>query len=320
MAQLTKLVVGVPIPSDLVDRIQTTYPGVRVNIATGVTFLPELRTAEAGSNWELSAEELATLPDLRWFQCIAAGVDHFPLSEMSERGILLSNNSGVHASNIAEHILAMMLAFARRIPFLLKMQQKHVWAEDARRTGVFELAGQRLLVVGLGDIGLALARKANALGMAVDGVRRSVGTSIPGIEHIGTVRELPMLLPSADHVAICLPLTSETNGLFGSDAFARMKRGAFIYNIGRGPMIVTAALTDALSSGHLGGAGLDVTDPEPLDPNSPLWDMTNVIITGHTAGATPKYWERAGEILYTNVGRFIRDEPLLNQVNFERGY
>ena len=134
------------------------------------------------------------------------------------------------------------------------------------------------------------------------------------------IDELRAALARADQVAICLPLTAETRGLFDTAALAAMRQGAYLYNIGRGPIVDTAALVASLQSGHLGGAGLDVTDPEPLPADSPLWNMANVIITAHTAGATPRYWDRAIEILETNVERFRAGEPLLNLVDQRAGY
>jgi len=178
-----------------------------------------------------------------------------------------------------------------------------------------------LLVVGLGDIGLALAARARAFGMITLGARRRLDQPHPaGFAEIAGVERLPELLPAADHVAICLPLTPRTRGLFDAAMLARLKPGAYLYNVGRGAIVDSAALASALLSGRVAGAGLDVTDPEPLPPDSPLWALDNVLITAHTAGATPRYWDRALEILLANVERFRQGEPLLNRVDPAEGY
>ena len=131
---------------------------------------------------------------------------------------------------------------------------------------------------------------------------------------------MPAFVEQADHVAICLPQTPETIGLFDADLIARMKPGSYLYNIGRGPIIDTDALVEAIESGHLGGAGLDVTEPEPLPGDSPLWDRENVLITMHTAGATPQFWPRIVGIIIENVKRFRSGEPLINVVDYDTGY
>jgi phosphoglycerate dehydrogenase-like enzyme len=184
---------------------------------------------------------------------------------------------------------------------------------------MLELGGQTLCVVGLGDIGQALATRAAALGMRVTGVRRWP-RDMPGVERIVTVEGMEPLLAEADHVALCLPLTARTRELFDAARLGQIKRGAYLYNIGRGELIDQDALIEALRDGRLAGAGLDVTTPEPLPSDSPLWEMQNVLITGHTSGATPHYWERAMPILLENIRRYRADEPLLNLVDKHEGY
>ncbi|MBN9012716.1 MAG: hypothetical protein J0H25_06655, partial [Rhizobiales bacterium] len=147
-----------------------------------------------------------------------------------------------------------------------------------------------------------------------------VNEIVPAEKLMERAWELARLLSTADHVAVCLPLTSETRHLFNTERIAQMKAGAYLYNVGRGQIVDSEALVEALQSGHLGGAGLDVTDPEPLPPYSPLWRMENVVITAHTAGATPHYWERATEILAANIERINAGQPPLNLVNQQLGY
>ena len=322
--QIRTMVVDVPLPESVVAQLKSEFPEINFVFDGDPRRAEEIRVAEAYFHWNLSAATLAEATNLRWYQSVAAGVDQVITPELVARKIIVTNNSGVHAQNIAEHVLAMMLALARRLPGLVLAQARHEWKEDEaddRMFDIFELSGQTLLVVGYGEIGRRLAMIASGIGMTVDAVKRT--TSGERDEHareIAPISELKRMLAVADHVAICLPLTAETRHLFNAETIAAMKSGSFLYNIGRGPIVETDALVAALQSGRLRGAGLDVTEPEPLPKSSPLWDMTNVIITAHTAGATPHYWERASKILTTNIKRITSGENPLNLVNQQLGY
>jgi len=320
MPQLTKLVLGFQLDQPYVERIRSTYPDVEVLVCTDRAKLPEMVAgAQALIGWGLNADLMRNNPQLRWFATGGAGVDGILFPELIESDLTLTNNSGVHAPHMAEYLLGMMLAFVRDLPRLMRAQVRHEWEGRGGLT-VYELGRQTLAVVGLGDIGQALAWRANAIGMRVVGSRRHPGELPRGVERIYGPDELHDMLAEADHVAITLPLTDETRGLFGAAEFEVMKPTSFIYNIGRGPIIDSDALISALNDGQIAGAGLDVTDPEPLNADSPLWDMENVVITAHTSGAGPFYWERGIELLIENIGRFMRDEPMLNVVDKRAGY
>jgi phosphoglycerate dehydrogenase-like enzyme len=176
-----------------------------------------------------------------------------------------------------------------------------------------------LCVLGLGDIGGALATRALALGMRVVGVRRG-GRAFPGLAATYTPDRLLEALPQADHVALCLPLTSETRAIVGEREFVAMRPTAYIYNVGRGASIDPDALLRALQSGRIAGAGLDVTSPEPLPDDSPLWDMPNVILTQHVSGDSPYNAHRITTIFADNLRRYLAGEPLQNLVDKARGY
>jgi phosphoglycerate dehydrogenase-like enzyme len=318
---LRTLLVRVPLEERYLARLRDRFPDLDVVVATtDDQFGHRLADADAVVGWRVTAAEIAAAPRLKWVQTIGAGVEDVIVPELAARGIVLTNNSGVHAPNIAEHLLSLMLAFARRLPHQIRGQVAHEWRDESGRRGLFELGGQTLIVVGLGDIGQALASRANALGMRVIGVRRRGLEATKGVERVVAIGELASGLAEADHVAICLPLTAETRGLFDAAVIEAMKPGAYLYNIGRGPIVITEALIEGLRTGHLGGAGLDVTDPEPLPNDSPLWDLENVIITSHTSGATPRYWDRAIAILESNIARFRAGDPLLNVVDLDAGY
>jgi phosphoglycerate dehydrogenase-like enzyme len=264
---------------------------------------------------------LAAAPRLEWLHQRGAGIDVIARDALEASTLVLTNGSGNHAPNIAEHLLALMLAFARGLPALMRAQHDARWDPPSTER-VFELSGQTLAIVGLGAIGGELASRAHALGMRVVGVRRgTVGDDMPrGVAHVVGMAGIDAMLGEADHVALCLPLTAETRRLFDAARLARMKPGAYLYNVGRGPLVDQAALLDALHSGHIAGAGLDVTEPEPLPADSPLWREPNVIVTAHSAGQTPRSAERYHALLLDNLGRWVRGEALRNVVDKRLGY
>ena len=264
---------------------------------------------------------LDAAPRIEWLHQRGAGIDRIAGPGLVQSGIVVTNGSGNHAPNIAEHVLGLMLAFARQLPALIRAQQAAQW-KPPRAEQLFELSGQTLAVVGAGSIGRALGVRAAALGLRVLGVRRSARAEedVPGFTRIVGIEGLDEVLAEADHVAIALPLTDETRGLFSAARLARMKPGAHLYNVGRGGLVDHAALLDALHSGRLAGAGLDVTDPEPLPADSPLWHAPGVIVTAHSSGNTPHSFERYRALLLENLGRWSRGEPLLNVVDLRLGY
>ena len=319
--RLDRLLVAVPLREEHLARLRAAFPDLVIGVVDGPPAATELAAADALVAWQLDADRLAAAPRLGWLQTGGAGVEGLPLGQLAARGIVVTNMSGVHAPNMAEHILAMMLALARQIPQLVRAQAARTWRDTETHDRVFELQGQTLLLVGLGDIALAVAARAAAFGMRVHGVRRRPDLPHPAaVEEVVPVARLAEVLPRADHVAITLPLTPDTRGLFGMAELAAMRRGAYLYNVGRGAVVDTAALVAALDAGHLGGAGLDVVDPEPLPPDSPLWAMENVLITAHTSGATPRYWDRGVEIIAVNIARYRAGEPLINEVDLVAGY
>ncbi len=256
---------------------------------------------------------------LKWVQAGTAGVNHILAMGIDRRDVILTNARGAHGTPMAELILAQMLAFATGQHTLLRTQSARGRLRDQVIRDKFELEGQTLCVIGLGDIGGSLAHKAKALGMHVIGVRRS-HEPFHGIDAQVTPDRLHDALRPADHVALCLPLTQETTHLIGAAELAVMKPTAYIYNVGRGQSIEKNALLDALVNGRIAGAGLDVTDPEPLPDDSPLWDMPNVILSQHTSGSSPFNADRITTIFLDNLDRFRRGEMLHNVVDKKLGY
>ena len=318
---LCTVVVGVPLPDEHLGRLRRRFPEVAFVGGSADLAAEDLDRADAVVAWRLTPDQLRQAPRLRWLQTVSAGVDHVLFPELVEREIVVTNASGLHAPNIAEHVIGMMLAFARDLPTLIRNQDARRWKDETSRDRIFELTDQSLLLVGLGDIGLAVAERAGAFGMRVLGVRRRPGLPVPAtVRDVVGVECLPELLPTADHVAISLPLTAGTRHLFNAAMLARCKPSAYLYNVGRGAVVETAALVAALEEGRLAGAGLDVTEPEPLPAESPLWGMPNVLITAHTSGGTPRYWDRALAIVEENVARYLEGRPLMNRVDPAEGY
>lgn len=257
---------------------------------------------------------------LRWVSATGAGGDVFSTPAYRERPDLVATTvSGVHTASVPEHTLAMLLSFARRLPEQILNQKgphRFYWPD-----GMFEIEGQTMGILGLGRIGESLARKARGLGMRVTGWRRSDRPAPEGLLDRQFSRDdLHGLLGDADHVVITLPLTAETKGLIGAAELRAMKRTAYLFNVGRGPIVDQTALLHALTERTIAGAGIDVTDPEPLPPGDPLWDAPNLILLTHYGGLTPKYGPRAYEIIAENLRRFLRGEKLLNVVDKSRGY
>ena len=259
-------------------------------------------------------------PRLRWIQAGSAGVDRYPLGYLRRRGIVLTNAAGIYGIQLADHTLALILAFSRQLPFLFRAQQKHVWVARSNFPSG-ELLGQRLLVVGLGGTGMETARRAQAFGLRVTAIRRKVDQQRPDfVESVHPPQALPELIPAADWIAVCVPLTRDTRDLFGDREFALMKSTARIICVTRGGIINTDALVRALKDGKIAGAGLDVTDPEPLPPGHPLWSMGNVILTPHSSGHSPRASERMFSLLLENARRFSEGRDLLNVVDLDLGY
>jgi D-2-hydroxyacid dehydrogenase (NADP+) len=301
-------------------RMRAAYPEVEFRFCpTAEAFVRQAEEAEIWFSKRFPQEAFERAGRLRWVQAGTAGVERLLSMGLAERGVLLTNAIGAHGVPMAEMILAMMLSFATGLHTLRWAQQSHRRARQPVLEAKFELEGQTLCVLGLGDIGGTLARKGVALGMRVLGVRRSE-EPFAGLEGQYTPDQLLAVLPEADHVALCLPLTQETRHMVGERELRAMKPSAYIYNVGRGASIEPEALLKALREGWIAGAGLDVTDPEPLPEDSPLWEMPNVLLSQHTSGSSPFNAERITAIFLENLGRYLRGEPLYNVVDVDLGY
>lgn len=277
---------------------------------------------EIAGGW-FGAEALLRMPNLRWAQHWAAGVEAFTTnSEIATKDFVLTNGSGIHAVPITEHILGLLLAFGRSLHTAVRNQRDHCWRTPgtSTRPDLFELAGKTLLLIGVGAIGAHAAQAAAALGIRVMGMRRNPALSVSGVSRMVGPEALLDSLPDADFVVVTAPLTPATRRMIGERELRAMKSTAILINIGRGGTIDEVALIQALRENRIAGAGLDVFETEPLPVDSPLWDMDNVIITAHYAGNTPAYTERALDLFLDNLHRYRTGIPLRNVVDMERGY
>lgn len=259
---------------------------------------------------------------LRWLHSYSVGMDHCSgFSDAQRAQVIFSNNQRLSAPAIAEHTIAMLLSLSRNLPAYQRAQAEKKW-QRANASGVTfgELKGKTLLIAGLGGIGTEIARRAHGLGMRVIATRNSSRSGPDFVDYVGLSDELLKLAAQAHVVANALPLTDKTRGIFDQAFFAALKPGAIFLSVGRGKSTVTADLIAALESGQLYGAGLDVTDPEPLPADSPLWTMDNVIITPHASAAGAESGRRSAIIAVENLRRYVAGEPLLNVVDINRGY
>jgi D-2-hydroxyacid dehydrogenase (NADP+) len=257
-------------------------------------------------------------PNLKWIQLTSAGADRLLQSGIVGTSVIVTTASGLHATPIGEYVLTVMLMFAKGAPRFLRAQLRREWA----RFMPSELYGKTVGIIGLGNIGGEVARLSKAFGCRVLAIRRSA-VQRASDEHADEVLPpsgLPYLLRESDYVVLATPLTAETRGMIAGPQLRMMKPTAVLVNIARGPVVVEADLVRALSEGWIAGAALDVFEREPLPPDSPLWDLENVILTPHISGGTEIYNQRAVAIFTDNIRRFLTGQPLRNVVDPSRGY
>ncbi len=275
-------------------------------------------------------------PRLRWVQLHSAGIDHALHEALYTSGdVTFTTASGIHAVNVAEYVMAQILAVSHRLPRMFEDKAAAQWTEDRQtRYLPHELRGATLGVVGYGSIGREVARLGQAFGMSVLAVKRNLrqladdGYCLPGTgdpeaeipERLYPIQALHSFLGECDYVVLTLPLTEASYHLIDAAALAAMKPTAVLINISRGDIVDEKALVAALEKGTLGGAALDVFNTEPLPPDSPLWKLPNVLISPHISGFTPLYNERAADLFAENLRRYVVGEPLLNVVDQDQGY
>lgn len=316
-----KIVVNLDLDEKYIDEIKEVAPDWEIVSGKDTDELQEdLKDAEVILHWKKAIEQtvLEQNNDLKWVQTWSAGVNNLPLEQLSERNVSITSANGVHAYPISETIFALMLGLTRKIHTYVRQQQQKQWEHADLKLEIHE---KTIGVLGVGAIGLETAKIAKAFGMKVLGVRHS-GKSTDYVDEMYTPDQLSDVLPQCDIVVITLPLTDETTNLFGKEQFDQMKNSSILINIGRGPIVKEDELVEALQSGKIAGAGLDVFATEPLPEDSPLWDMENVIVTPHTAGSTEHYTERVvRDVFIPNLKNYLEGEkPSKNLVDYDKGY
>lgn len=311
------------LPDDILADLKAAAPNVRIIAGLSRAEAIELAPQAHGIDGRFcSAEFLAAADRLCWVQALSAGVDWYlavPGLRDNDR-IVFTNMQGVHGPTIADHVFGMLLALTRDLRYYLDDEQRGTWNRDGSGAQRIALADRTLFVVGLGGIGREVAQRGKGFGMRVLATRRSDAPPPPFVDRQGTADDLHAFLREADVVVLCVPLTDETRGMIGEPELDLLRPGSYLINIARGPVVDTDALVDALQSGRLAGAGLDVTDPEPLPADHILWTMDNVVITPHVSSRSELTEDRRWSLYIENMRRFAAGEPLLNVVDKEAGY
>ncbi len=272
------------------------------------------------ANWR----ELA--PRLRWLQYPGAGIDALQPTGLLDAGsgVMITTATGIHSTVISEYVFGSMLMFNWNWPQMVRLQDGHIWARSASwyNLGGRELADQTLGIVGLGSIGRRIAQLGRTFGMRVVGMRRSIreGEKDADVDQLFSADRLHDLLAISDYVVIAVPLTRQTERLIGEAELRAMRPNAYLVNIARGRVIDEQALIRALQERWIAGAGLDVTEEEPLPAASPLYAMPNVILTPHISGASVHYDERLAALFAENLRRYRTGQPLMNRYDPARGY
>jgi len=322
MDDITVIVLGDPAEPTL-KKLEELGPGVTVKIAKKAEELgPALERARVLYSWTGSRADIKKIvegaPHLEWIQSRSAGLDSFLFPELIESKIPLTNGSGVFSQSLGEFVIAGALYFAKDLPRMIRSKAERRW--DVFE--LYEISAQTMGIVGHGDIGRAVARRAKAMGMRVLALRRDT-TPRPGDDDVDRVfpnKDLHEMLPECDYVVAAAPLTPQTKHMIGSAEFNRMKPSAVVMNVGRGPVIDEVALAEALSTRRIHGAAIDVFEVEPLPPESPLWGLDNILISAHTADHTTTWLNDAVVFFMEQFGRWRRGEPLKNVVDKRAGY
>jgi phosphoglycerate dehydrogenase-like enzyme len=320
-AQGEKKILVTSADAALVQELQGAAAGARVVAVTQQNLMQEITDADAVIG-EVRPEHVRAAKKLKWVQTMSAGVERvLHLSggdDLRDSDIVLTNNQIVQGPEIADHAMAMLLTLSRGIHKFLADKQQELWSPRAY-SGI-ELNGRTALVIGMGGIGTQIAFRAWAHGMTVVGVDPEDIPFMPVVSRVVKPDRLDEVLPESDVVLVAAPHTGVSHKMLGPAQFSRMKKGAYFIAVSRGRLYDLDALVQALQSGQLAGAGVDVTDPEPLPKGHPLWKCDNAIITPHIAGRSDKDRARMVGTIKENIRRFVEGKPLINVVEKRKGY
>jgi len=311
-------------PSWFPERLQRTFPQVNVvNLPDYKSVDTEITDAEVVVAWSIRPEQIAEAKRLRWVHSPAAAVHQLMFPELVNSEIVLTNAREVHGPVVAEHVIALIFALAKKIPDSAQLQQKHIWGQQIlwdNQPRIREVAGATLGMIGLGSIGRPTVKSAKALGMRVIAVREHPEKGREGADVVLGPAQIDEVFGQADYVVLAAPVTDSTKAIANAERLALMRPDACLINVGRGPLVDETALAHALRNKGIGGAALDVFPREPLAADSLLWDLPNLLITPHTAALTDKLWERHYALFSENLRRYLNGEALLAVVDKRKGY
>ena len=283
----------------------------------------EIVDAEIVVAWSIRPEQIVAAKKLRWIHSPAAAVHLLIFPELVNSDIILTNAREVHGPVVAEHVIALIFALAKKIPASALLQAKHIWGQQIlwdELPRVREVAGATLGIIGLGSIGRPVVKSAKALGMRVIAVREHPEKGSEGADAVFGPAQIDEVFRQADYIVLAAPVTASTKAIANAERLALMKPDACLINVGRGQLVNEPALATALRQKKIGGAALDVFPKEPLAADSPLWDVPNLLITPHTAALTDKLWERHYALFSENLRRYLSGQPLLAVVDKRKGY
>ena len=316
MAKL-KLVMMWETAPGMAERVRPQVPAYDVALATAPDRLvKEIADADAVFG-RLPKEPFLAAKRLRWVQSIGEGFQTMLYPEMIESGVIITNTAGAFDAAMAEHAFALLLSLTRAMRAYHDLQKARGWSREAP---VIQLAGKTMGVLGLGTIGRAVAVRAKAFGMRVIALDAQVKSPPEGVDAVFGPDRMETVFRESDAILVGLPLTERTKGLVNRERLRMMKPTACVINIARGPIIAEADLVEALRAGEIAGAGLDVFEVEPLPKDSPLWGMSNVVVTSHVGGRSPEGVDNIEGVLVDNLRRFAKGEPLLNVIDKRLGY
>ena len=313
-------------PGWLAPRLAAEFPEHRFIQINSYDEMPlHLPEADVFVGMSLRPEQFAMARQLQWIHSPASAVHQLLYPELVESDVIVTNSASVHGPVVAEHAIAQVMTLAKAMHIAMRYQERREWAQEQmwaehENARPREVAGATLLVIGLGNIGNAVARRGRALGMRVIATREHPELGADEAHEVFASEKLMELLPNADFVVVAAPVTGSTKALLDAEALSRMRPTAYVINVSRGALIDEAALIDALREWRLAGAALDVFEEEPLGAESPLWELQNLLITPHTAGLTDQVWERHYALIRENFERFLTGRPLLGVVDKRRGY
>jgi phosphoglycerate dehydrogenase-like enzyme len=316
-----KAIIPSEVATELRVRLAQVDAGLQIVLmASSDEVLPEMNDAEIflyhySLRPDIIPRVIRAVPALRWIHSVSAGVDHLLCRELVESSIVFTNSAGAHAPSIAESVMGMLLFVVKHLGEHWDAQKVHRW----QRTQKNELCGKTMGIIGLGHVGLELARRAKAFGMRVVATKQHPN-SVPGVDRVWGPEGLSHLLGEADYVVMCAALTEETRGMIGEAELRQMKATAYFVNTARGALVLEEPLLRALRKRRIAGACLDVFIQEPLPPENPFWDLPNVFITPHNSAGTPQVMGRALDIFVENLRRYREGEKLMNVVDKKGGY